>query len=64
MRRSDAQGEGRVQLHDTPWSLVGDRHPSLRLSDGHLVIVFHNALPPSKDQGGFIVWVGTYNYIR
>ena len=37
--------------------------PSLK-PDGRLVIVFRNASPQSKDKGGFIAWVGTYDDIK
>jgi hypothetical protein len=49
---------------DTPWGLTGDRHHGIRLPDGRLVIVFRNASPQSKDKGGFIAWVGTYDDIK
>jgi hypothetical protein len=29
-----------------------------------MVIVFRNASPKSKDKGGFIAWVGTYDDIK
>ena len=49
---------------DAPWGLTGDRHHGIRLPDGRLVIVFRNASPKSKDKGGFIAWVGTYEDIK
>ena len=49
---------------DAPWGLTGDRHHGIRLPDGRLVIVFRNASPNSKDRGGFIAWVGTYDDIK
>ena len=49
---------------DAPWGLTGDRHHGIRIPDGRLVIVFRNASPQSKDKGGFIAWVGTYDDIR
>ena len=49
---------------DAPWGLTGDRHHGLRLSDGRMAIVFRNASPQSKDKGGFIAWVGTYDDIK
>ena len=53
------EGNGR-----TLGGLTGDRHHGLRLPDGRLVIVFRNASPNSKDKGGFIAWVGTYDDIK
>jgi hypothetical protein len=49
---------------DTPWGLTGDRHHGVFLPDGRMVIVFRNASPNSKDKGGFIAWVGTYDDLR
>lgn len=49
---------------DAPWGLTGDRHHDIYLPDGRLVIVFRNASPQSKDKGGFIAWVGTYDDIK
>lgn len=49
---------------DAPWGLTGDRHHGVLLPDGRFVIVFRNASPHSKDKGGFIAWVGTYDDIQ
>jgi hypothetical protein len=49
---------------DAPWGLTGDRHHGIQLPDGRMVIVFRNASPQSKDKGGFIAWVGTYDDIK
>lgn len=46
-----------------PLGLTGDRHQSIRLADGRLVIVFRNAAPNAKDKG-FIAWVGIYDDIK
>ena len=61
-----SQDEGKTwsQAVDAPWGLTGDRHHGIRLPDGRLVIVFRNASPLSRDKGGFIAWVGTYDDIR
>jgi hypothetical protein len=58
------EGETWSEAVDAPWGLTGDRHHGVRLPDGRLVIVFRNASPNSKDKGGFIAWVGTYDDIR
>jgi predicted neuraminidase len=52
------------RAEDTPWGLTGDRHHGITLPDGRLVIVFRNTSPLSKDKGGFIAWVGTYDDIK
>ncbi len=58
------EGQTWSKAIDGPWGLTGDRHHGIRLPDGRLVIVFRNASPESKDKGGFIAWVGTYDDIR
>jgi hypothetical protein len=58
------EGQTWSQAVDAPWGLTGDRHHGIRLPDGRLVIVFRNASPKSKDKGGFIAWVGTYDDIK
>ena len=58
------EGKTWSQAVDAPWGLTGDRHHGIRLPDGRLVIVFRNASPQSKDKGGFIAWVGTYDDIQ
>jgi len=58
------EGKTWSQAVDAPWGLTGDRHHGIRLPDGRLVIVFRNASPLSRDKGGFIAWVGTYDDIR
>jgi hypothetical protein len=58
------EGNTWSQAVDAPWGLTGDRHHGIRLPDGRLVIVFRNASPQSRDKGGFIAWVGTYDDIR
>jgi hypothetical protein len=58
------EGQTWSQAVDAPWGLTGDRHHGVRLPDGRLVIVFRNASPQSKDKGGFIAWVGTYDDIK
>lgn len=58
------EGQTWSQAVDAPWGLTGDRHHGIRLPDGRLVIVFRNASPQSKDKGGFIAWVGTYDDIK
>ena len=61
-----SRDEGKTWSHavDAPWGLTGDRHHGIRLPDGRMVIVFRNASPQSKDKGGFIAWVGTYDDIK
>jgi hypothetical protein len=58
------EGKTWSQPMDTPWGLTGDRHHGITLPDGRIVIVFRNASPQSKDKGGFIAWVGTYDDIK
>ena len=58
------EGQTWSQAVDAPWGLTGDRHNGISLPDGRLVIVFRNASPQSKDKGGFIAWVGTYDDIK
>jgi hypothetical protein len=58
------EGQTWSQAVDAPWGLTGDRHHGICLPDGRLVIVFRNAAPQSKDKGGFIAWVGTYDDIK
>jgi hypothetical protein len=58
------EGKTWSQAVDTPWGLTGDRHHGITLPDGRMVIVFRNASPQSKDKGGFIAWVGTYDDIK
>jgi hypothetical protein len=58
------EGQTWSQAVDAPWGLTGDRHHGIRLPDGRLVIVFRNASPQSKDKGGFIAWIGTYDDIK
>ena len=58
------EGQTWSRATDAPWGLTGDRHHGIRLPDGRMVIVFRNASPQSKDKGGFIAWVGTYDDIR
>lgn len=61
---SHDEGQTWTQAINAPWGLTGDRHHGIRLPDGRLVIVFRNASPQSKDKGGFIAWVGTYDDIK
>ena len=61
---SSDEGKTWSQAADAPWGLTGDRHHGISLPDGRLVIVFRNASPRSKDKGGFIAWVGTYDDIK
>jgi hypothetical protein len=61
---SGDEGKTWSQAGDAPWGLTGDRHHGISLPDGRLVIVFRNASPRSKDKGGFIAWVGTYEDIK
>jgi hypothetical protein len=61
---SSDEGKTWSQAVDAPWGLTGDRHHGITLSDGRMVIVFRNASPQSKDKGGFIAWVGTYDDIK
>jgi enterochelin esterase-like enzyme len=61
---SGDEGKTWSQAVDAPWGLTGDRHHGITLPDGRMVIVFRNASPKSKDKGGFIAWVGTYDDIR
>lgn len=58
------EGQTWTRAVDAPWGLTGDRHHGIHLPDGRLVIVFRNASPQSKDKGGFIAWVGTYDDIK
>jgi hypothetical protein len=58
------EGKTWSQAVDAPWGLTGDRHHGIRLPDGRMVIVFRNASPQSKDKGGFIAWIGTYDDIQ
>jgi hypothetical protein len=58
------EGKTWSEAVDAPWGLTGDRHHGIRLPDGRLLIVFRNASPNSKDKGGFIAWVGTYEDIK
>ena len=58
------EGKTWSQAVDAPWGLTGDRHHGISLPDGRMVIVFRNASPKSKDKGGFIAWVGTYDDIK
>jgi hypothetical protein len=58
------EGKTWSQAKDAPWALTGDRHHGITLPDGRMVIVFRNASPQSKDKGGFIAWVGTYDDIK
>jgi hypothetical protein len=61
---SSDEGKTWSQAVDAPWGLTGDRHHGISLPDGRMVIVFRNASPKSKDKGGFIAWVGTYDDIK
>jgi hypothetical protein len=58
------EGQTWSQAVDAPWGLTGDRHHGITLPDRRMVIVFRSATPQSKDKGGFIVWVGTYDDIK
>ncbi len=61
---SGDEGKTWSKATDAPWGLTGDRHHGISLPDGRMVIVFRNASPQSKDKGGFIAWVGTYDDIK
>jgi len=57
--------EGRTwkPLRPTPWSLTGDRHQCVRLSDGRYCLTFRDMAPQSPTYGDFVAWVGPYEAI-
>lgn len=58
------EGKTWSEAADSPWGLTGDRHMSVALPDGRLVIAFRDRAPTSETYNHFVAWVGTYDDIR
>ncbi len=57
---STDEGESWSAPRELPASLTGDRHTTLYLADGRLLITFRDTAHQSPTQGDWVAWVGTW----